>query len=296
MSATNSNCVEVTFDNTTFDGTLDWSLLKGGAYSLAAETTIANNDTWTGCFDEPFDCAELRAFYVPSESERNDTDVRRLHYTNIHVVWNDTVWVEGWTPLSDAYGNGDVSVVWIGNECHKYSYNLCMSNPNTWAGNGYNDDSNMWLLDVQLTTKVIESPPEEFPVYWKVYSNFLGGWGNLLHDPFFLRKYQSNTTYRSLSCIEYNDGCTEFGINQDSAVASHPIIRVNGIIKTDRYTNCSHDLCDGQIVTPLEGCMSAGAIAGIVLAAVAGAAILFYVAARLIRRKRNERREEEART
>ena len=123
MSATNSNCVEVTFNNTAFDGTLDWSLYKGGDLSLAAETTTTNNDTWTGCFDEPFDCAELGAFYVPSKSERNDTDVQPPRYSaNIHVVWNDTVWVEGWTWVSDANGNGDVSVVWIGNECRKYSY------------------------------------------------------------------------------------------------------------------------------------------------------------------------------
>jgi hypothetical protein len=305
MSATNSNCVEVTFN--TSGGTLDWSLYKGGDFSIAAETTNANNnDTyWTGCFDEPFDCAELRVRYVPSE---NDISTQPPPYTaNLHVVWNDIIWVEGWTPVSDAYGNnnGDVSVVWIGNECHKYSYNLCMTNPNAWTWNGAKDDtSNMWLLDVQLTTKALLNndnniyPEDEFPIYWRVYSNFRG---NLLNDPFYFKYRSNNATYRSLSCIEYKDGCTEFGIAQISAVASHPIIRVNGIEKTDRYTNCSDERCDGDVVTPLEGCdfwsqLSGGARAGIVLAAVAGAAILYSVAAPLIiRRKRNERQEEEAR-
>ena len=307
MSATNSNCVEVTFN--TSGGTIDWSLYKGGDLSLAAETTNANNDTfWTGCFDEPFDCAELRVLYVPSE---NDISIQPPPYSaNLHVVWNDTIWVEGWTPVSDAYhnNNGDVSVVWIGNECHKYSYNLCMTNPNTWTWNGANDDSNMLLLDVQLTTKALLNdnninPEDEFPIYWNVYSDFIGGLSILLNDPFYFKYRSNNATYRSLSCIEYKDGCTEFGIDQISAVASHPIIRVNGIEKTDRYTNCSDELCHGDIMTPLEGCdfwsqLSRGARAGIVLAAVAGAVILYVVAADfsyILRQKRNERRQEEAR-
>ena len=267
MSATNSSCVDVTF-SVAENLSIDWTLFSGRASSPWASGTTTD-DTWTGCFSEPFACAQLTAQVSWSG------DSQTSYSTYVHVVWNGVVWADEYLGLDPS---NEVTVVWIGNECHKDYYQICNYNANTW------------LLDVELTTEVTDSL--KIPVYWTVYSDFVHHGRSNIHqkDRFRYEGYRSNTTYRSLHCIEYNGGCNEFGISQQSAIASDPIIRVNGIVKTDRW-NCTQGLCDGYTVTPLQGCsdsLSGGAIVGIVVAAVVGAAILYCAAARLIHRNRNE--------
>ena len=270
MAVTNSNCVDVTVDSAE-NFIIDWTLKSAATLQSLATGTTANG-TWTTCVNEPFSCAELTARVSPYE-----VDDAAFQLSRINVVWKGIVWADAYVELDP--NNNDVTIAWIGNECHNEIYRICHQyiNPNTW------------MLDVQLTTQVSDS--SEVSVFWAVYSDYISGSrGNVLQNPHSVQPYQSNTTYRSLICVEYNDGCNEFGIDQQSLLASDPIIRVNGIVKTETW-NCTEGLCAGKIVTPLRGCsesLSGGAIAGIVIAAVVGAAILYLAAARLIRRKKNE--------
>ena len=276
MSLTNSSCFNVTIGGAE-NWTIDWALnLASTLEPLASGTT--SNGTWTACVNEPFGCAELTARVSP-HYEVDDVAFLTTYSAGSHVVWNGTVWAQG-VVKPDPYN--EVSIAWIGNECHNEIYQICHKlNPNTW------------LLDVELTTTEGDDP--ELSVYWVVYSDFLGSRSNLLHDP-YVHYHQPNTTYRSYSCIEYNGGCNELGLYQRTPLPSDPIIRVNGIVKTDSW-NCTQGFCDGNTVTPLQGCsesLSGGAIAGIVIAAVVGATILYWAAARFIRRKQNSLEQEQA--
>ena len=270
MSVTTRSCVDVTIGGAE-NSTIDWTLNLAATLEPLASGTTANG-TWTGCVNEPFDCAELTARVSPYYEVDDDDGT---YSAGKYVVWNGTVWAQGYVELDP---NNEVSIAWIGNECHNELYQICQKfNPNTW------------LLDVELTTTDSDSPE------WAVYSDFVGSRGIILDDP-YVHYHRPNTTYRSLSCIEYNGGCNELGLYQWTPLPSDPIIRVNGIVKTDSW-NCTQGSCDGRIVTPLQGCsesLSGGAIAGIVIAAVVGAAILYWAAARFIRRKQNSLEQEQA--
>jgi len=257
-----NNCLELTFEhlgNVVADGDntddshapIDWKLDDERTTTLAYGT-IGSNETFArACFNETFECAGLQAFLMYSEEHNQITN----EYGTFRAVWDGVVWADQHPyilPTSDPF----IPLLWIGDGCYKHQFEVCE----------YNEDT--WVLDVELTTAI---DANEEAVYWRVYSDMGGNSrGNLLRDPYF-RYYQPNTTYHSLQCIENSAGCTELGLKNWSSVTDFAV-RVNGQEKTDRW-NCHKDLCDGDIVTPLRGCsyddsLSAGAIAGIVIACV----------------------------
>ena len=110
-TSSSSSCVDVTVGGAE-NLTIDWTLESASTFSRLASGRTANNK-WTGCVNEPFDCAQLRATLV-SQSEPVD-------HPPIQAVWNGIVWAEESTGLE----NNAVAMAWIGNECHKSYYQIC---------------------------------------------------------------------------------------------------------------------------------------------------------------------------